>query len=130
MTNKVLLAIASTLEGVTGLALIIAPSLVRFLSGADISGGALTIVRMVGFGLLALGVVCWPRVKATVPRLRVMLIYNLLTTIYLGYLRFGSESVGKLLLPAIAIHAVLAILFVGAWLKHRSATAKMWNTRS
>src|SRR5207244_96880 len=38
----------------------------------------------------------------------------------LGYLRFSSQSVGKLLLPALAVHAVLAILFVGVWLKHQS----------
>ncbi len=112
MTNKVLLAVASTLETVTGLALIIAPSLVRFLVGTDISGATLVIVRMVGFGLLALGVACWPRGEAIVPPFRAMLIYNLLVTVYLGYLRFGSGSVGKLLLPALAVHAVLAILFI------------------
>ena len=63
---------------------------------------------------------CWPRVGATVPRLRTMLIYNVLVTVCLGYVRFRSESVGILLLPAIAIHAVLAILFIGVWLKHLS----------
>jgi hypothetical protein len=41
-----------------------------------------------------------------------MLIYNSLATGYLGYLRFGGQSVGKLLLPALAAHAVLAILFI------------------
>ena len=117
MMNKVLLAVASTLEVVTGLALVIAPSVVRFLLGADISGAALVIARMAGFGLLSLGVACWPRVEGTVPRLRAMLIYNLVATAYLGYLRFGSESVGKLLFPALAVHAVLAILFIGVWFK-------------
>jgi hypothetical protein len=56
-----------------------------------------------------------------------MLIYNVLTTVYLGYLRLGSESVGILLLPAIGVHAVLAILFIGAWFEHltsRSMTYK------
>lgn len=110
MMNKVLLAAASTLEAVTGIALIVAPSMVRLLLGTDISGATLTIARIVGFGLLLLGVACWPRVEANVPRLRAMLIYNLLATVYSGYLRFGSESVGKLLLPAVAGHAVLAIL--------------------
>ena len=120
MTTKLLLAVASTFEAVTGFALIIAPSIVRFLLGTDISGAALAIARMAGLGLLLLGVACWPRVEGTIPRLRAMLIYNLLATAYLGYLRFSSQSVGKLLLPALAAHAVLAILFVGAWLKDRS----------
>jgi hypothetical protein len=110
----VLLAVASTLEAVTGLALIIAPTMVRFLLGTDIPGATLAIARIAGFGLLALGVACWPRVEATVPRLRAMLIYDLLVTVCLGYLRFGSESVGKLLPLAFAVHAGLAILFIGA----------------
>jgi hypothetical protein len=127
--NKVLLAVASTLEAVTGLALIIAPSIAGFLLGTDISRAALVMTRVAGFGLLSLGVACWPRIEGTIPRLRVMLIYNLLVTAYLGYLRFSSQSVGKLLLPALAVHAVLAILFVGAWLKDHStgASKRSWT---
>ena len=129
MRTRVLLATASTLEAVTGLALIIAPSIVRFLLGTDISGATLVIARMAGLGLLALGVACWPRGEATIPRLRAMLIYNLLATAYLGYLRFSSQSVGKLLLLALAVHAVLTILFLGAWLKHQSgrASKRSWT---
>ena len=129
MRTRVLLATASTLEAVTGLALIIAPSIAGFLLGTDISGAALVIARMVGVGLLALGVACWPRGEATIPRLRAMLIYNLLATAYLGYLRFSSQSVGKLLLLALAVHAVLTILFLGAWLKHQSgrASKRSWT---
>jgi hypothetical protein len=115
MTNNVLLAVASTLEAVTELVLIVAPRMVRFLLGTDASGTALAIARLVGLGLMLLGIACWPRVEAIVPRLRAMLIYNVVATVYLGYLRFGSESVGKLLLPGVALHAVLAILFIGVW---------------
>jgi hypothetical protein len=89
----------------------------RFLLGTNISSAAIAIVRMAGFGLLLLGIACWPRVEGNVQRLLTMLIYNVLATVYLGYLRFGSESVGILLLPAIAVHAVLAILLVGVWFK-------------
>ena len=129
MTTKLLLAVAAAFETVTGIALIIAPSIVRFLLGTDISGAVLVITRVVGVGLLLLGVACWPRVEGTIPRLRAMLIYNLLATAGLGYLRLGSQSVGKLLLPALAVHAVLAILFVGAWLKDHStgASKRSWT---
>jgi hypothetical protein len=120
MMNKVLLAAASTLEAVTGLVLIIAPSMVMSLLGTDVSGAALAIARIAGFGLLLFGIACWPRVEPTAPRLRAMLIYNLLATVYLGYLRFSNESVGRLLLPAIAVHAVLAILFIGVAFKHQT----------
>ena len=129
MMNKVLLAVAAAFEAVTGIALIFDPNLARFLLGKDISGAAVVMTRVAGFGLLALGVACWPRVEGTIPRLRAMLIYNLLATAGLGYLRFGSQSVGKLLLPALAVHAVLAILFVGACFKHQSgeASKRSWT---
>ena len=129
MMNKVLLAVAATCETVTGIALIFAPNIVRLLLGTDISGAVLVIARMAGVGLLLLGVACWPRVEGTIPRLRAMLIYNLFATAGLGYLRFSSQSVGKLLLPALAVHAVLAILFIGAWLKDHStgASKRSWT---
>jgi len=84
MTSKALLAVASTLEALTGLGFIIAPTMVKFLLGTDISGATITIARMAGFGLLLLGIVCWPRVGPIVPRLRVMLIYNVLAATYIG----------------------------------------------
>jgi hypothetical protein len=77
---KVLLAAASTLEAVSGLALIIAPSIVMPLLGTNVSGAALVIARIAGFGLVLLGIACWPRVESNVLRLRAMLIYNLLAT--------------------------------------------------
>jgi hypothetical protein len=123
VTAKLLLAGAAAFEAVTGIALIVAPNVVRFLLGTDISGAAVVMTRVAGFGLLALGVACWPRVEGTIPRLRAMLIYNLLATAYLGYLRFSSQPGGKLLLPALAVHAVLTILFVGACLKHQFSEA-------
>jgi len=131
MRDKVLLAVASTLEGLTGAALIIAPSMVRFLFGREISGSALAIARIGGFGLLALGVACWPRVEATLPALRAMLAYNCLVTSCLFYLWIGGVFVGRLLIPAIAVHAVLTVLLARAWLKYQpGGAAKTWNTPS
>ena len=98
MTSKALLAVVSTLEALTGLGLIIAPTMVKFLLGTDVSGAVITIARMPGFGLLLLGIVCWPRVGSIVPCLRVTLIFSVLAATYLGYLRFGAESVGRPLL--------------------------------
>jgi hypothetical protein len=120
MANKVLVAVASTLEALTGLVLIIVPSTVMSLLGTNVSGAALAIARVAGLGLILLGIACWPRVEANVPRVCAMLIYSVLATVYLGYLGFGTESVGKLLLSAFAIHAVLAVLFIGVSLKHQT----------
>jgi hypothetical protein len=41
-----------------------------------------------------------------------LLIYNLLTAIYLSYLGIGRELVGMLLWLAVVLHAGLAILFI------------------
>ena len=67
MANKVLLAVASTLEALTGLVLIIVPNTVRFLLETNVSGAAAVIARIAGFGLLLLGIACWPRVEAILP---------------------------------------------------------------
>src|SRR6476660_6877458 len=74
----------------------LAPTVVKFLLGTDISRASITIAPMAGFGLLLSGIVCWPRVGPIVPRLRVMLIFSVLVATYLEYLCFGAESVGRL----------------------------------
>jgi len=48
-----------------------------------------------------------------------MLTYSLLATLYLIYLGFGGKWAGKLLWPAVAVHAVLTILLARAWFAER-----------
>jgi hypothetical protein len=115
-----LLAIAAIVEAATGLALIASPPIVtRLLLGADVSGLANALGRMGGFGLLSLGLACWPGRYATnlVPALRAMVIYNALITLFLVYLGIGGEWVGHLLWPAVALHAVLTVLLARTWIK-------------
>ncbi|MGY2847456.1 MULTISPECIES: hypothetical protein [Bradyrhizobium] len=58
--NKALIFAAIT-ETVTGLALVIVPSLVgHLLFGEDLSGIAIPIGRLTGIALIALGIACWP----------------------------------------------------------------------
>ena len=122
MTNKSLLALAAIVEAVTGLVLIAAPALVvHLLLGGDIARAGVGLGRVAGFGLLSLGVACWPRTKVTLSALRGMLIYNLLTTLYLAYLLITHELIGKLLLPAVALHALMTVLLIRGWFKHQSA---------
>jgi hypothetical protein len=45
MSNKLLLTVASTLEAVTGLVLVIAPSSLRLLLGTDVFGAAVITSR-------------------------------------------------------------------------------------
>jgi hypothetical protein len=107
--------VSSAIEAATGLALIADPILVvRVLLGTDVSGGGLALGRVAGFGLLALGLACWPRENDVAAQaVYALFTYNSLAAFYLGYLRVGVGFVGYLLVPACALHAVLALLLAG-----------------
>jgi hypothetical protein len=110
---KKVLTVAAVAEAATGAALIVVPSLVgRLLLGADLAGVAIPVARVLGVGLLALGVACLPSCTP----LCGMLTYSVLATPYLLYLGIRGEWVGPLLWPAVVLHAVIAILLGRAWL--------------
>jgi hypothetical protein len=117
---KKLLAIAAVGEASTGLVLLVYPPiLVRLLFAADIAGAGVVMSRITGISLIALGIACWPGRGAK--RALGMLTYSLLVTLYLIYLGVGGEWTGKLLWPAVAVHAVLTILLARAWFNERKA---------
>ena len=61
MNTRTLEAIAAAVEGTAGLALIADPAfVVHLLMGASLSSGGMAIARVGGFGLLSLGLACWP----------------------------------------------------------------------
>jgi hypothetical protein len=110
------LALTAIFEAVTGLVLILAPSLVgRLLFGAEFTGVANPAARVTGIALLALGVGCWPGSTA----LCGMLTYGALVTLYLAYLGVIGEWVGPLLWPAVLLHAILTALLARAWFQSR-----------
>ena len=113
---KKLLTFAAVAETATGLALMIVPSLVGWLLlGQELGGVAIPVARVLGIALIALGVACWPGRTA----LCGMLTYGALTTGYLAWLGIRGAWVGSLLWPAVALHAVMTILLVRAWLTSR-----------
>jgi len=117
---KKLLTFAAVAEAATGAALIVVPSLVgRLLLGAELAGVAIPVARVLGVGLLALGVACLPSSTA----LCGMLTYSVLATPYLLYLGIRGEWVGPLLWPAVVLHAVIAILLGRAWLMSSNTRA-------
>jgi hypothetical protein len=117
MEMKRWLALTASIEAATGLALIIAPSLVgRLLFGAEFTGVANPAARVTGIALLALGVACWPSSTAFCG----MLTYSALVTLYLLYLAIGGEWVGPLLWPVVALHAILSVLLARAWFQSRT----------
>ena len=116
--NK-LLAVAAVLEAATGLVLIVHPSLVSWLLlGEVVSGAGIVVGRVAGFALLSLGLACWPGIDSAGVRnsaLRALLAYNLLTTLYLAFLGLAGQPVGRLLWPAVALHAGMTFLLARAW---------------
>lgn len=116
---RTLLLLSSAIEAATGLALIALPLLVgRLLLGVELPDSAIAVARIAGFGLLALGVACWPGADAVAPQnIRALFIYNLLAGIFLGYLRAAGGFSGFLLGPAAVLHVILALLMVSPALR-------------
>jgi hypothetical protein len=115
---KQLLTLTAFIEAATGLALIIAPSLVgRLLFGEEFTGVANPAARVTGIVLVALGVACWAGSTAFCG----MLTYSALVTLYLLYLAIRGEWVGPLLWPVVALHGILTALLARAWFQSRKA---------
>ena len=111
--NRTVLGVAAAIEAVTGLVMILFPhALIRLLLGADATGLNIVIGRVAGIALLSLGLGCWMGRQEGYGgwALFAMLTYNLLVTIYLGFVGLGTEFVGVLLWPAAALHAALTVL--------------------
>lgn len=97
-------------EAVTGLALLIVPSLVgQLLLGEELSGVAAPVARVAGIALIALGTACWPG-----PPIFGMLIYTAAVALYLAYISLVGGLNGVLLWPAVVLHLILAVLLMRA----------------
>jgi hypothetical protein len=104
------LALAAVSEAATGVAALIAPSLVgQLLFGAELTGAAVTMARVAGIALIGLGVACWPGP----PRIG-MLTYGAIVTLYLAYVGLAGGPAGILLWPAVVVHAILTALLARA----------------
>ncbi len=116
---KWVLIFAAVGEAATGVALLIVPSLVgRLLLGEELTGIAIPVARVAGIALIALGVACWPG-----PSRVGMLTYSAAVTLYLAYLGAVWRLGGVLLWPAVALHAVVALLLVWTWRDERRTRA-------
>jgi hypothetical protein len=123
--NKVLV-LAAVGEVATGAALLATPALVgRLLLGAELSGVSVVVGRVAGIALVALGIACWPGSP-----LSGMLTYTVAVTVYLLCLGIRGEWVGSLLWPAVAVHAVIAILLGRAWLRGQGKVETTGAARS
>jgi len=107
---KGVMIFAAVGEASTGLALLIVPGLVgHLLLGEELNGIALSVARVAGIALVALGLACWPGA----PRVG-MLTYSAGVMLYLAYLGLTGSSTGLLLWPAVILHLVLTVLLARA----------------
>lgn len=91
---KKILLFASLSEALTGLMLLIVPAFVgKLLLGEELIGVSIPIARFFGISLIALGVACWPAIKAIIG----MITYSILATIYLIIIELEDYFVGKFL---------------------------------
>lgn len=111
---KKVLAFAAVGEAVTGLGLLIIPSVVSWLLlGTELVGVSVVIARVAGLALIGLGVSCWP----SWPALYGMFTYSMLATLYLAFVGFAGGFSGLLLWPAVLLHAALTLLLARACFK-------------
>ena len=100
---KSALRFAAIGEILTGLALLIAPSLVsQLLLGEQPASVGVPMARIAGMALIGLGIACWPG-----PPLAGLLAYSTLVTLYLAYLGAAGGFTGVLLWPVVVLHVIL-----------------------
>lgn len=110
---KSILTITALIEGVTGLALAIMPSLVVTIllgtSATDVS--AILIARLAGAALITIAIACWlsRSNSQSAVIVKAMLGYNVFSIVLLAYAVLGEGISGPGLWPAILLHVGLLI---------------------
>ncbi len=104
---KFLPRVMAIIEMGTGLALMAVPSLVvMLLLGSPIDSlPAITLGRVAGAALFALGLACWSAQGMAVP----MLFYNGIVALLLAWSGISTGLVGVALWPAVILHVILGI---------------------
>jgi hypothetical protein len=104
-------AVAAAVEVISGLVLVLSPSLfIWLLLAADLTPPGIILGRLAGIALLALAWACWPTEHADGRSAPALLFFSLLAAVYLIYVGISREAAGVLLWPAIVGHVVLAAL--------------------
>jgi hypothetical protein len=114
---KLLLIIATVIEAVAGLGLILIPTVaVTALLGTPLGASTgLVAARIAGAALVSLAIACWQarngeRGSSATGVVEALLFYNFAAAIVLGYAGIRLDLRSALLWPAIVLH-----LGLGAW---------------
>jgi hypothetical protein len=120
-----LVLLSASIEVLAGLVLIADPAVFAWLIfGGELSATGTALARLAGIALLTIGIACWPEAATGTPPSRVvrgLLVYNCLAAVYFAYVGVGPKLAGPLLWPAVALHAVLAVLFVRLFVSLKAA---------
>ncbi len=126
-----LLTLTAVIEMGSGLVLVALPSLlVTLLLGSLLdTPAALTIGRVAGAALLALGVACWlarhdGRSRAATGLVVAMFLYNVAAVSILASAGIGSGLGGVALWPAVVLHAAMAVWCIACLRSQRVVAGK------
>jgi hypothetical protein len=113
---KILLAATAVIEAGTGVALLVAPSIVvKLLLGSPLdSASAIALGRVAGAALFALGIACWlasgdTRSRAARGLVAAMTFYNVAAVAVFMFAGLGAKLAGVALWPAVILHTVMAV---------------------
>jgi hypothetical protein len=127
---KTLHTATAVIELGASLALLYFPSATtELLLGAPLEAApALTVTRVGGAGLLALGVACWlargdTQSSAARGLVAAMLLYNVAAVVVLAFAGIGFGLHGVALWPAVILHAVMTV-WCFEWLRRRHSLAR------
>jgi hypothetical protein len=112
---KSLLKLTALIEAATGLGLVVVPAVVvRILLGGELLGAGISLGRVAGMALLALGIACWfasfdTQSCSARGIVSAMVLYNLGAVLILCAVGLQSQPAGIALWPAVILHVVMAI---------------------
>ena len=110
MTTRLLFNVSAAVEAQTGIAMLIAPAhVIGLLLGDGLSQTGTAVTRVLGIGLLSLGVSAWENARQQVkPAARIgICIYNIGAAALLGMCGTIGEMSGVMLWPAVGLHGLI-----------------------
>jgi len=128
---KILLAVTAVIEAGAGVGLMCCPSAsVALLLGSPLDApAALTLGRVAGAALFALGVACWlaqydAQSCAAKGLVSAMVLYNLGAVVIFGSAGFRLQPVGIALWPAVVLHAAMTVWCITCLLRKPTQISK------